>query len=181
MIMRLLGIFLIGVGLIWAVIAFDMRTSVTAGGQRIGSGEYAIDVPSVSVNNLGLMEQRRNHLLLAGLTAVAGVVLFGMGTLQQSNAPSLEARSRKCPHCAEFVKAEAKVCRFCQRDLPSLLTSAEESELIHQSTCPFCDANISVGAKKCPSCNIELPLGMLEPITEELAKFKTSKQFERDA
>lgn len=25
--------------------------------------------------------------------------------------------SRKCPHCAEIVKAEAKVCRFCGRDL----------------------------------------------------------------
>jgi hypothetical protein len=25
---------------------------------------------------------------------------------------------RKCPFCAEMVKKEAKVCRFCQRDLP---------------------------------------------------------------
>jgi hypothetical protein len=25
---------------------------------------------------------------------------------------------RKCPHCAEVVKREAKVCRYCQRDLP---------------------------------------------------------------
>lgn len=24
---------------------------------------------------------------------------------------------RKCPHCAELVKAEARVCRYCQRDL----------------------------------------------------------------
>lgn len=27
---------------------------------------------------------------------------------------------RKCPHCAEFVKQEASVCRFCQRDLPPI-------------------------------------------------------------
>lgn len=25
---------------------------------------------------------------------------------------------RKCPFCAETVKSEAKVCRYCQRDLP---------------------------------------------------------------
>ena len=27
---------------------------------------------------------------------------------------------RLCPHCAETVKHDAKICRFCQRDLPPL-------------------------------------------------------------
>lgn len=26
--------------------------------------------------------------------------------------------TRKCPSCAEIVRAEAKVCRFCGRNLP---------------------------------------------------------------
>lgn len=25
---------------------------------------------------------------------------------------------RKCPFCAEIIRSEAKICRFCQRDLP---------------------------------------------------------------
>lgn len=27
---------------------------------------------------------------------------------------------RKCPFCAEVIKSEAVVCRFCRRDLPAL-------------------------------------------------------------
>ena len=27
---------------------------------------------------------------------------------------------RKCPACAELVKREAKVCRFCQSELPAI-------------------------------------------------------------
>lgn len=30
----------------------------------------------------------------------------------------LSGTSRKCPFCAEIIKAEAVVCRFCGRDLP---------------------------------------------------------------
>lgn len=26
---------------------------------------------------------------------------------------------RKCPHCAELVKAEAKLCRYCHSELPN--------------------------------------------------------------
>jgi len=161
--MRLLGLIVIGIGLIWAVIAFQMSTSVMVGHSSIGSGEYSI----ASVNNIGLLQERSNHLLLAGLTVLVGVVLFGMGTLKQSNVTSSDADTRKCPHCAELVKVEAKVCRFCQRGLPPLKAPPETAVAArlaadHRKTCPFCDAKIVQGAKKCPSCSTELSAEMFE-------------------
>lgn len=32
---------------------------------------------------------------------------------------SAEANQVKCPHCAELIKREAKVCRWCNRDIPT--------------------------------------------------------------
>lgn len=36
--------------------------------------------------------------------------------------------SRKCPFCAEIVRREAKVCRFCSRDLPEAPPAAPKPE-----------------------------------------------------
>ncbi|RYF36218.1 MAG: hypothetical protein EOO38_27975 [Cytophagaceae bacterium] len=36
---------------------------------------------------------------------------------QQEEAMLASGDYRKCPHCAEVIKAEANVCRFCQRDV----------------------------------------------------------------
>ena len=39
-----------------------------------------------------------------------------------------EGQSVKCPHCAELIKAEAKVCRYCGRDIVSDRPSSGNEE-----------------------------------------------------
>lgn len=53
------------------------------------------------------------------------IFAFPHALLISKNVKALEEKSikdgsmRKCPSCAEVVKVEAVVCRFCQRDLPA--------------------------------------------------------------
>lgn len=100
------------IGAIWGVIAFNMDTTVATESKFIGD-TY---IPSRQVHNIGKMEDRRNHLMLAGLMIIAGVILFAVGSRKSPIAQSDD--TRKCPFCAEMVKEEAKICKHCGKELP---------------------------------------------------------------
>jgi hypothetical protein len=54
---------------------------------------------------------------------VLGLFLSWIGVLIVALLPALHSEAsgeRKCPHCAEWVKREASVCRFCGRDIAEL-------------------------------------------------------------
>lgn len=50
------------------------------------------------------------------------IVALPHSLLMSANAEGIERQQRadgmkKCEHCAEFIKADAKVCRYCARDV----------------------------------------------------------------
>jgi hypothetical protein len=136
--MQAMGVLLMGVGLIWGVIAFDMKTTVTVppperdvqkyfsqDGKVTEEGKVThVEYPEpTEVHNLELAESRRTHLILAAVMFIAGVALLGFGTLSRSlasrAAESDEGGLVMCPFCAESIRPEAVICRFCGRELPS--------------------------------------------------------------
>jgi len=52
------------------------------------------------------------------------IIALPHALIMKPDRPALEERMmveedrRKCPFCAELIKAEATVCRFCSREVP---------------------------------------------------------------
>jgi hypothetical protein len=101
-----------------------------------------------------------------GRSAIEGLflgLLFGpigiiVCAVLSRDEPALEERAlrsgemRKCPHCAEAIRREATVCRYCGRDVSatkaSEVVSAEDRLPLH--TCPNCGAAYDLD--KTPTC-----------------------------
>ena len=57
-------------------------------------------------------------LLILGIILFLLVVLAGtLLLLRSANARRGTAGLKQCPFCAELIKQEARVCRYCGRDL----------------------------------------------------------------
>lgn len=108
--MKQLGVILVVLGLIGGGIAYSMPTTVPS---RFGE-----------VVNINLIESRRNHLMMAGLTTLVGVILYGFGSVSVRSHATL----RPCPVCAEEIQPSAVTCRFCGADVPKVDPAELESK-----------------------------------------------------
>jgi len=75
-----------------------------------------------------------------------------------SNSQRLPNPDEKvCPYCAEVIKREAIVCRFCGRDLPST-TSNINIRNQNISSPVLAQAMKSSAVKFCPKCNLQMEI-----------------------
>lgn len=181
--MRDFGWGLVIAGLLWAAVALNMSTTVETGDGRSDLGRFSADVPQMTVHNIGLMDKRRNHLIMACVTLIAGVILIGFGSISRPYG-----EHRACPNCAELVKAEAKVCRFCQGELVSLEAEriAAKVEEFRRAggigtpgICPNCGSWIALDSTDCPKCPARFGPGSLWKVVKPFDDLE-SKEAEAD-
>lgn len=100
--MKMLGLVLVATGLCGLLVALNLDTTVEVPGQpgkviEFGkSWDYIPSVPSQRVNNIGLMDQRRNWLIVSGIV-VSGILLFGLSEITNAvtRTPPSDALSKR--------------------------------------------------------------------------------------
>lgn len=139
-------------GLLWLIAllcfmgAFGMDTSVSTGaGGR--------------VHNIGLMRTQENAILLGIGLFIAGAIFLAIGG--RRTAPvgdaTLDAKdTKKCPFCAESIKKEAILCRFCSKEIPQVTAAPVAVSPVAlgplPGRCPNCHKIISFVAESCNHC-----------------------------
>ena len=87
------------------------------------------------------------------------ILFLGAGTLLLA-ALLPDSISRLCPYCAESIKREAEICRFCKREVPD-----EEDLLPEEVVCPACGEELELDAREriekkyeCSACKKQINL-----------------------
>lgn len=97
--MKSFGVICMFFGIVLLVIAFNVDVSL----EVPGDGAYGLPR---RVNNIGLMDQRRNYIILAGLQTLCGVIFIGFGSVKRASGEIAPTDEKQPPKESTFGQGE---------------------------------------------------------------------------
>jgi RNA polymerase subunit RPABC4/transcription elongation factor Spt4 len=85
------------------------------------------------------------------IVALPAALLAGKDEAVLEGRAMRDGSMKKCPHCAELVKSDARVCRYCGGDV-----SAVAPRTHSHISCPSCNGPVDASMTHCPSCRARL-------------------------
>jgi RNA polymerase subunit RPABC4/transcription elongation factor Spt4 len=87
--------------------------------------------------------------LLSPLVGLLGAILCKANTEATEKKAVQDGTMRRCPFCAEIIRAEAKICRYCRSELEPVVSRLE-------GFAHYCNIHSrGFDGEECPSCKQE--------------------------
>ena len=135
--MKIAGYTLIVIGIIGIIFAFAMNVTATVPAKDYGSG---IKTEETKVNNVGLMDDRRNYLILSGIIVLSGVMLVGFGGILEI----MDIRNKNLEHLTvhtKIIKSDnIQKCSYC-----GAVSELDQTDIMNKKfICPNCNKENTV-------------------------------------
>ena len=122
--MKLIGMIVSAVSALCLLIALNMSTTITTESRNIGS----IRVPSMTVNNIGLMQDKQNYIISSAVFLIIGVGLY-LFALKHNDSENIE----KKPLQSQYEYEKRNFVKYDNDRVPNEIKFKGDKELTNDA------------------------------------------------